>query len=142
MEKIIYKRPDGGVSIVRPAPKFINGFRSPEEGLAAVVAKAVPADASDVAVVDSVPADRTFRNAWRQSAGVFSVDIGQAREIHAANIAAAKRAQARDIVEREAMGEDVTAARTALQADLKPQIDAAGDTDALAAVWPAGLARI
>jgi hypothetical protein len=57
MQKIIYTRPDGGISIVRP---------SVHKTIEEVLAKAVPADATNVQVVDDsvFPADRKLRNAW------------------------------------------------------------------------------
>lgn len=53
--------------------------------LARIQAKDVPADASDVAIVDEVhiPADRTFRNAWRACpTNGCRVDMPAAVEIH------------------------------------------------------------
>lgn len=54
--RIIFTRPDGGVSVIIPAPGVSDD----------VLRKAVPADAIDVrdCTADEIPADRTFRNAW------------------------------------------------------------------------------
>lgn len=55
--KIIYTRPDGGVSIISPAGKFT---------IEEVFAKDVPADAINPKIVDDsyIPSDRTHRNEW------------------------------------------------------------------------------
>jgi hypothetical protein len=142
MKKIAFTRPDGGVSVVNPAPKFVAEFKNETGALDAIIARDVPVDASDVQIVDTVPADRTFRDAWRQSAGVISVDMAKARTIHSANITAARRELARDLLEREMLGEDVMAEKVALQLDVTAEIDAALDPDTLKAIWPAGLARL
>lgn len=54
--RIVYTRPDGGVSVVIPAPGV------PDD----VLRKAIPADAADVreCTADEIPTDRTFRDAW------------------------------------------------------------------------------
>lgn len=66
--KIVYQRADGGVSIVTPADKrTVPGFQysTDEEFLNHVISKSVPADASNVRIVEDheIPADRTFRDA-------------------------------------------------------------------------------
>lgn len=81
MKAIVYTRPDGGVSIVHPAP----GARRPKETEAEFVErirqKDVPKDATNVRIIDKsgVPSDRTFRNAWKAD---LTVDMPKAREIH------------------------------------------------------------
>lgn len=145
MKKIIYTRPDGGVSIINPSPNFLATFQTEQDGLDAIIAKDVPGDASDVQTVDasSIPTDRTFRDALRQTAGVFSVDMVKARETHTANIAAAKMEMARKLAEREMLGEDILLEKATLQGmDDKTEIDAADDPDTLKAIWPTGLVRI
>ncbi len=134
-ERIVFTRPDGGVSVVCPAPGV---------DIAVVLARSIPGDATDVTVVDetALSTDREFRNAWRQFGGVVSIDMPAAREIHAERINAAKRTVARDLVEREAMGEDMTAEKAALRAaDVQAQIAAAPNPVALKAVWPLQLPR-
>lgn len=142
-KRIIYTRPDGGVSIIGPAPEFIAGFDGTEdEALAFIQAKDVPADAVDAVQVDEtiIPTDRTYRNAWRQAGGNISVDMPAARVIHANHIEAAKRKLARDLIEREMMGENVTAEKTALRAiDVGAEITAAQTTDSLKDAWPMAL---
>lgn len=84
-----YTRPDGGVVIVAAAPKdkleLILGPLTDVEYRAHVLARSIPTDATDVAElpIDWSPpdTDRTFRDAWRQTAGTFSIDMKHAREI-------------------------------------------------------------
>ena len=67
-KRIVYTRPDGGVSVVCPAPEYVARFTTEAEALDAIRAKDVPADAANVYVCDvaEVPASRRFRNCWRQ----------------------------------------------------------------------------
>jgi hypothetical protein len=60
--RIIYPTPEGGVAIIIPAP---------ECGLTVeqIAAKDVPAGVPfRIVEADTIPADRTFRNAWEFSA--------------------------------------------------------------------------
>jgi hypothetical protein len=77
MNVIVYTRPDGGVSIVHPAP----GARRPKETEAEFVERILQKDATNVRIIDKseVPSDRTFRNAWKAD---LTVDMPKAREIH------------------------------------------------------------
>lgn len=72
-KRIIFTRPDGGVSIIIPAPG-IDLARAMQD---------VPADAADVQVVDAaeVPNDRTFRAAWKQDQKSLAVDVVKAKDI-------------------------------------------------------------
>ena len=76
MRRIIYTRPDDGVSIVCPA-------LDTDEGLAAAQVK-LPADAINPKVVEfsAIPQDRTFRNAWQQNETLVQHEMVKAREIH------------------------------------------------------------
>ena len=60
--RIIYKTPDGGVAVIVPAE---------ECGLTieAIAAKDVPAGTPfKIVEADTIPSDRTFRNAWEYQA--------------------------------------------------------------------------
>lgn len=72
--KIIYTRPDGGVSVVCPAHNV-----TVEE----LMARSIPADATNVQVIEDaeIPADRTFRDAWKQNGSKVEHDVGKAKEI-------------------------------------------------------------
>lgn len=84
MKKIVYTRPDGGLSIVTP---IINTHPVPEditESQAILRAwDKLPKDAINPRFVDEseIPTDRTFRNAWEDN-GAVSVNMPKAREIH------------------------------------------------------------
>lgn len=123
MKAVVYKRPDGGISVFRPfegarlaffitlpdgsrlpsgvAPfterrvdSIVRGWpvdgavaewAEPEEAfLSRLLAHSLPDHATNVRVVEAseVPADRTFRNAWKDEGFVITVDMPQAREIH------------------------------------------------------------
>ena len=76
MRKIIYTRPDGGLSIV-----------SVPIDTDKAIAKAMvllPTDALDAAVVDEsvIPTDRTFRNALKQNGSMIEHDMPKCREIY------------------------------------------------------------
>lgn len=83
-KRILFTRPDGGVSIIIPAPEI-------------TIARAlqdVPADAVNVEVVDAdaIPNDRTFRAAWKQEGKALAVDVPKAKDI-AHEIRRTKRAE-------------------------------------------------
>lgn len=84
MRKIVYTRPDGGISIVTP---IINSYPVREEITEAEAEQRawakLPADAIGPRFVDDggIPLDRTFRNAWEDNGGV-KVNMPKAREIH------------------------------------------------------------
>ena len=71
--RIIYTRPDGGVSIIVPTPGVSD----------AELFKAVPADAINptATVAEDVPTDRTFRNAWKAAGRKCEVGVPKAKEI-------------------------------------------------------------
>lgn len=155
-ERIIYTRPDGGVSVVVPMQEFLARFPSAGAGMLAVKARSVPLDATDVKMVeaDDVPSDRTFRNAWRQSGGVFSTDMPAAREIHAecierchtAEIERLKVTKRRERIKGNTTQADAhVATQTALEAldlnALATRIGNAPNPTALKAIWPANVPR-
>ena len=66
----------------------IEWAESDEDFLARIVARSVPSDARDVEIVaaEAVPADRTFRGAWRRDTrpmpAPVTIDMAEARGIH------------------------------------------------------------
>lgn len=189
MNVIVYMRPDGGVSICRPAENerqvavaqageradthpvpfwavlreagLLNlpfeeavaklhpvWAETEDEFVARILAKDVPDDASQVRTVDesSIPADRTFRDAWSHD---LRVDMEKAREIHRDRMRAARApllqmldveyqradevgdpVRKRKVTHRKQLLRDVTA---------DPRIAAAETPSQLKAVWPAAL---
>lgn len=117
MKKIIYTRPDGGLTVLhpvegarlakavhfedgtfmaadpQPVDRFVRQWPVPgavavwaeteDEFVARIAAKDVPAGAANAQIVDesAIPADRTFRNAWKAGSGVVEHDMDKAREI-------------------------------------------------------------
>lgn len=85
-KRIIYSTADGGIAIVVPAP---NTGLTIEQ----IAAKDCPPGASfDIVDATSVPADRTFRNAWKKSGKAVQTDIPKAKLI-AHDVRRAKRAE-------------------------------------------------
>jgi hypothetical protein len=83
MRKIVYTRPDGGVSVVTPV---INTYPAVEQitesGAEQRAWDKLPADAINPQWVDAVPVDRTFRNAWKAGAGCVEHDMVKCRDLH------------------------------------------------------------
>lgn len=89
-----------------------------------------------------VPADREFRDAWEDDGAAVRINMPRARDIQAARIDREKRAKIRDLMEREALGEDVTAEKDAVRAiDARTLVDAAATPGDLKATWPSELSR-
>ena len=87
MKKILYNRPDGGLSIIKPIISQDDpaGFTE-QQALERALVKDVPSYAINVRVVDNLNfADKTFRNAW-VDAGI--TDMPKARTIHRDNLRA------------------------------------------------------
>jgi hypothetical protein len=85
MKKIIYTRPDGGLSVVHPVLNTLgeeDGFT--EEQVFDRALDKIPTDASNVRIVDEsdIPTDRTFRNAWVDTGTLVDHDMAKCREIH------------------------------------------------------------
>lgn len=84
MRKIIYTRPDGGLSVVHPVRNTIP--RLEELTDAEIEQRAwdkLPADviAPRWADASEIPTDRTFRNAWKDSGDKVDHDMDKSREI-------------------------------------------------------------
>ena len=85
MRKIIFTRPDGGVSVVVPAINTIPDLENITEAEAEKRAwNKLPANAINPRFVTDadIPTDRTFRNAWKDGGVKIEVDMPKAREIH------------------------------------------------------------
>ena len=69
-KRIVYERPDGGVSQIVPAPEFVqqlmDGGMTEAQAIEAVRQKDVPAGATKVEIIDAsdLPS-RELRNRWR-----------------------------------------------------------------------------
>jgi hypothetical protein len=157
-KRLVYTRPeDGGVSIVHIAPdtrmllprKGFPPVLEPEPyWLQRMAAQVIPANAQDVHVIDvaDVPADRSYRNAWKHQAGIISVHMDKARGIHRDRLREARQPMLNQLdIEYQRAHErgdeehikTVAAAKQALRDVTKhPDIDAAQTPEELKAVWP------
>ena len=86
-KRIVYTRPDGGVSIVIPAPRFIamliDSGATEDQAMAEVRLRDVPSDAANVEVMETalLPSSREFRDAWEQSPSGVVINPIKAQEI-------------------------------------------------------------
>jgi len=123
-----------------------------DEFIARVVARSVPADATDVRVIDAdaLPADRTFRDAWRLGGDAIVHDMEACRGIHRDRLRALRKPLL-DALDVEYMRADeagdarakagIVARKQALRDVTRDPAIAAADTpEALKAVVPAALA--
>lgn len=123
---------------------------SEDEFVARIAAKDVP-PGLDFQIVDKegIPADRTFRAAWKEGQGRVEHDMDKCREIQKDRMreARAPKLEQLDVAFIRAQEEnntaaipDIVAAKTALR-DVTddPAIAAAGTPEELKAVWPAAL---
>jgi hypothetical protein len=157
-KRIVYTRPDGGLSVLIPAPGFLAKFATDEEGLAALVAKDVPPDASDVCQCDAseIPEDRTFREAWKRGLKPVEVDMLKAREIYMARIRAARNAKLQEMDNETARLDGLRKLGEATDADLmaheqekqhlrdipqKLNLSQARTPEELKALWPSDLPK-
>jgi hypothetical protein len=148
MNRIVYSRPDGGVSVIVPAPNYRLAGESDEKFIARIMAKDVPTDATDVAVCDEadIPTDRTFRNAWERGGKSVVVNMPKAREIHMARIRARRNelldASDKELARAQETGGDVRAIQARRQAlrdvpqSIQAAVEAAQTPDSLKHVWP------
>ena len=160
-KRIVYSRPDGGVSVVCPAPEYIEKLMvegaTEDEAIAIVQAKDAPPDATNIEVMEfaSLPSSREFRNAWEKPGqGAPVVAMAKAREIHAEHMGQAQAVEiARLKIEQRkerlkgstAQADSHAATITALEAldlnVLAVQIANAPNPTALSAIWPADVPR-
>jgi len=151
-KRIIYTRPDGGVSVVCPAPEFVANFDGTEaEALAFIQAKDVPADAVGTEVVDVavIMPDRTFRNAWVKKTGGIKVSLPKARPIHLDRIRVVRDAELLrldiEYLKADEVGDAALKASIATEKQVLRDIPQTFDLtvattpDELKALWPAEL---
>jgi hypothetical protein len=83
MKKIIYTRPDGGLSVVHPVRNTLGETLTTDAEIEQRAWDKLPADAINPQFVEAaeIPTDRTFRNAWKAEAGNVAVDMGKAKDL-------------------------------------------------------------
>ncbi len=149
MKKIIYTRPDGGISIVTPV---INTRGEPEgfteeDALSRALAK-LPKDAINPQIVEPqvIPADRTFRNAWSHGGDRVIHDMPKCREIKRDQLRALRKPKMEaldvDYMRADEKGDaalktQIAAQKQALRdATANPAIAAAATPEELKAIMP------
>jgi len=149
MRKIIYTRPDGGVSVVHPVR---NTHPRPEQLTDAQIEerawRKLPQNAINPQFVDesSIPSDRTFRNAWVHGGNTINIDMGKARELHRKKLRELRSpilsALDTEYMRADELGDTTAKQRIALQKQAlrdvtnDPAIDAAQTPEELKAVFP------
>lgn len=139
-QRIIYTTPDGGVVVVIPTGEL---------PIDQVLAKDLPPGVTGL-IVDAIdiPADRSFRNAWKQNGRLVEHDMTKAREIHRNRIREARAprlaeldvAMQRELEKAKPNTAAVTAQKQALRdAPAAPSVDSATTIDELKAAWDVSL---
>lgn len=145
--KIAILRTDGGVSIMELTHE-VQFDSVPEKFQAAVIEAEIAATEIpylSYAIIDSVPQDRTFRNAWAFDGSAVAVDMDKAREIQRDLMRKARAPLLADLdtqfmkaLETGADTSAIVAAKQELRDVTKaPEIEAAQTPEELKAVWPA-----
>ena len=151
MRKIIFTNLDGGLIIVSPV---INTFGE-AEGFTEEQAEQrawskLPVDAINprFVVESEIPTDRTFRDAWADTATKITVDMIKARNIHLERIRIKRNAQLSKLdieaIKAQDMGNVETLAQIRarkqelrdLPVTLAPALASAASVDALKAIQP------
>lgn len=152
---IVYRRSDGIVEIVNPAPKFmaelINSGLSETEALQVVSDNANDhmtdrgfGPMEDVEIFERElitqigSPGRVFRDALEKPGlGLPAVNMAKARVIQTQLIQSAKERKARNLIEQEMLGKNITADKAILRAINKTAQIAAAQTPAdLENLWP------
>tara|TARA_B000000565_G_scaffold209724_1_gene163045 strand:+ start:228 stop:659 length:432 start_codon:yes stop_codon:yes gene_type:complete len=132
MSKIIYTNTNGTISIITPAGDVNDAIKD------------VPSGLSYEIVEDSaIPTDRSFRNAWKQNSKTIETDMTKAKEIHKANIRAARKDKLAELdiefqkaLETSASTTDIVSKKQALRdAPADSAIESADTETKLKAQW-------
>lgn len=149
MKKIIYTRPDGGLSVVHPV---INTFPKREEITEEEAFqrawKALPLDAINPQAIkeSDVPTDRTFREAWSHGGNSVSLEMNKCRAIHRDRMRVSRAAKFAkldsDYLRADEAGDtskklQIASEKQVLRDVTKvPEIDLAQTPEELKLVWP------
>lgn len=84
MRKIIFTRPDGGLSVVHPVRNSMGEDFMEDLDIEKRAWDKLPSDAINPHYVEAseIPADRTFRDAWQAEGGTITHNMDKCREIH------------------------------------------------------------
>jgi len=151
MQKIIYMRADGSVSVVHPVRNTMGETLTTDAEIEQRAWAKLPTDAINPRFVDAsaIPTDRTFRDAWVASGQSITHDMEKCRALHRRELRAlrAPKLAALDVEyqradERgDAAQKKAIAARKQILRDVTthPDIDAAVSPGELKAVIPSVL---
>ena len=137
MKRIIYGNPDGSMAIVIPSPEYAGT-------MAELAATVVPNGIAHAVIEhDDIPADRTFRDAWRFGKNGIDLDIEAAKEIwrNKWRLARAKLLEKLDIDMLRAIGSNDGAKIAEIEAKKQALRDVTqtalpDDIDEIKTVWP------
>ena len=92
MRRIIYERPNGGISIVHPIRNTVGETLTTDAEIEQRAWDKLPATAIAPRYIDAseIPADRTFRDAWKAD---FSIDLDKAKAIHTKRLQGIEKAK-------------------------------------------------
>ena len=145
MKKIVFTRPDGGVSVVNIPNRLHEGIS--DEDAQKKAWDRLPPEAINSRWVDEaeILTDRSFRNAWEDT-GAVTVNMPKAREIHKDKMRQTRvpKLAALDVEFMRALEKNdmATAAAVATKKQVlrdvtaDPAIETAQTPEALIAVWP------
>jgi hypothetical protein len=149
MNKIIYTRPDGGLSIIHPIRNTYPKLEAlTDEEVLERAKKDIPKGAINVQIIDEseIPKDRYFRNAWKAGQGTIEHDMLKCRELHREKMRLARKPllETLDVEFMKALEsggpslvEDIKSKKQKLRdITTHPDIEAAQTPEALKAVWP------
>jgi hypothetical protein len=138
----MWTRPDGGVSITHPAIMVNDPPGFTEDDALARAMALLPSTAINPQIIEpaDIPADRTFRDALEVSGGALVHNMAKARAIQEDHIRRAQLRRARELLERELIGDDVAADKAAVRAiNARNLVNAVSTPEALKATMPASL---
>ena len=132
-KRIVYTRPDGGVSVVIPALPKDATPQDEDDVIAKCMVKSVPAGsiAPRICTTAEIPTDRTFRNAWVTEQGKsVEVDLAKAKDVAKDKVRQARtpKFQELDIAYQRADEAGDSDAKTAVATKKQTARDATADT--------------
>ena len=129
-KRIVYQGDEGRAVVVIPAPEFLASGGTMDD----LLIKSVPEncrDSADIVEVDTVPSDRTFRNAWVSSSGEsVSVDLDKSKVLAKEKVREARtpKFQELDIAYQRADEDGDADAKAAVVVKKQTARDATADT--------------
>ena len=130
--RIIYEK-SGNLHVVIPAHDW-------EGTLDELASKDVPNGANyRIVETDSLPADRYFRNAWKDDGAKVDVDMPKARNIHMGKIRAMRNKRLGELDKRKYGAEFDTERDTLRDIPQSFDLGVASTASELKALWPEGV---